>query len=335
MGVLRVKRNDVFASALLLFLTFACSSGPADQPQHAAPRVAFLLVQTLSPFEVEIWEAIQRAQRDGLASGVKMLEMKDPTEFETTVQQVSSSGYGVVVGAFFLIKDPFLKVAPRFPATHFVLVYESVPEPEKYPNLRAISYDVQEGSYVCGAVAASMTQTNRVGFMGGADTPGVVKFLAGYEAGLKSVKPAIQLDIAFTGTFVDPDKGHEMALALYERGDDVIMHAANKTGLGLFVASRELDRFAVGVDVDQTELSPETVLCSALSNPGQSVYQTIRDAASGAWTGGNVNWGLDDGVPAAALNEHLLPEEVVTRAHQIEERLRSHEIEGPVSTETR
>jgi basic membrane protein A len=290
-------------------------------------------VQPFSPFEVEIWESINRAKDDGYAAKIKRVEMKDPTEYEATIRQVSDS-YDIVVSTFFLVKEPFVKVAPRFPATRYIMVYEAAPEPG-YPNLRGIVYDVQEGSYVCGAVAALMSETDRVGFIGGADTPGVVKFLAGYEAGLEAVKPDIALDIAFAGTFVDPDKGHEMALALYERGDDVIMHAANKTGLGLFVASAELGKFAVGVDVDQTPLSPTSVLCSALSNPGQSVYQAIRDVADGSWTGGNIHWGLDDGVPAAALNEELLPQEVVAAAREIEEEIRSGEIEVPLSTDTR
>ena len=323
---------------LSLVLSWACGSGPdtdMDRAASEAPSVAFLLVQALSPFEVEVWEAIQRAEEDGYASRVKMVEMKDPTEFETTVRQVSNAGYDVVVSTFFLIKEPFLKAAPHFPDTHFVLVYESIPEPEKYPNLRAIAYDVQEGSYLCGVVAAMKSDAGRVGFMGGADTPGVEKFLAGYEAGLKSVNPDLELDVAFTGTFVDPDKGHEMTLALYERGDDVIMHAANKTGLGLFVASEELGKFAIGVDVDQTALSPETVICSALSNPGRSVRQAIRDVASGTWSGGNVDWGLDDGVPAVALNEALVDEEIVAKVGELEQRIRNGEIEVPVSTETR
>ncbi len=52
---------------------------------------------------METWEAIQQAEEDGYASRVKMLEMKEPTEFETTVGQVSSAGYDVVVSTFFLI----------------------------------------------------------------------------------------------------------------------------------------------------------------------------------------------------------------------------------------
>ncbi len=305
---------------------------PAQDPQ----RVVFLLVQPLSPFEIDIWDAIARTRDDGYATEIKLIEMKDPAEYETTIRRVSQEGYDLVVGAFFLIKEPFLKVAPEFPDTHYVLVYETVPDPiTDFPNVRGIVYDVQEGSYVCGVAAAHMSAADRVGFVGGSDFPGIIKFLAGYEAGLKSVKPNITLDVAFAGTFTDPDKGYELGNSLYERGDDVVMHAANKTGLGLFISAVEQGRYAVGVDIDQTGEAPTAVLCSALTNPGESVYRAIRDAATASWVGGNVSWGVDDGVPAATLNADLLTADALKAAQDAEAKIRSGEITVPDSTDTR
>ena len=240
----------------------------------------------------------------------------------------------MVVSAYFLVKEPFLKVAPDFPDVKYLLVYEAAPE-EDNVNVQGIQYDVQEGSYVCGVVAAHTTSIDEVGFIGGADYPGILKFLAGYEAGLKSVKPDIALDIAWAGTFTDPDKGHELGLALYERGDDIVMHAANKTGLGVFVAAEEQQKFAIGVDVDQTDLAPTSIICNALTNPGASVYKSLKDIADGTWEPGNVNWGVDDGVPSVALNKILLTDEAVAAAEEAEAKIKSGEIEVPVSTETR
>ncbi|MBN1267795.1 MAG: BMP family ABC transporter substrate-binding protein [Anaerolineales bacterium] len=298
--------------------------------------VVFLLPQTMSPFEIDMWNGIDQALADGIASEIKMIEMKEPTEFEQTIRQVSEAGYDVVISAFFLVKEPILKVAPDFPDTTYLLVYESVPDPiSDYPNVRGIQYDVQEGSYVCGVAAALMSENNHVGFIGGADFPGIVKFLAGYEAGLTSVNPDITLDIAWAGTFVDPDKGHELGLSLFERGDEVVMHAANKTGLGVFIAAEESAGYAVGVDVDQTALAPSNIICSALTNPGASVYSSLLDIATGNFTNGTIDWGIDDGVPAAALNKLLLSEEALTAARAAEEQIVAGEIEVPVSTETR
>jgi len=299
-------------------------------------RVVFLLPQTMSPFEIDMWDGIDQAKTDGYASEIKMIEMKEPTEFEQTIRQVSEEGYDVVVSAFFLVKESILKVAPDFPDTKYLMVYEAVPEPvTDYPNVQGILYDVQEGSYVCGVAAAHMSEAGQVGFIGGADFPGIVKFLAGYEAGIISVNPDFQIDIAWAGTFIDPAKGHEMGLALFERGDDVVMHAANKTGLGLFVAAEEEGKFAVGVDVDQTALAPANIICSALTNPGASVYKSISDITMGNWSAGTVDWGVDDGQPSAALNKLLLSEEALSAALEAEAQIASGDIEVPLSTETR
>lgn len=293
-------------------------------------KVVFLITQPLSPFEEDIWNSVNKAKTDGLASEVKLIEMKNPTEYEQTIRQVSEQDYNVVISTFFFVHDAFNAVAPDFPNTHYVLVYE--PNDKDIPNIHGILYDVQEGSYVCGVVAGHMTESNRVGFFGGDNSPGIVKFLAGYEAGLKSVNPDITLDVQFAGSFVDPDKGHEISLALFEKGDDIVMHAANKTGLGLFTAAKEKNKYAIGVDIDQSNEAPDQVICSALSNPGLSVYQDIADTANETWKGGTSNWGIDDGAPAAAITG-LVPADAKAAAEQAEKDIASGKIVPPTTTE--
>ncbi len=324
--------------ALLVAVLASCAQAPATANPAAnssasgknAVKVVFLITQPLSPFEQDIWDSVNKAKADGLASDVKLIEMKNPTEYEQTIRQVSEQGYNVVVSTFFFVHDAFNKVAPDFPNTHYVLVYE--PNDKNIPNIHGILYDVQEGSYVCGVVAGKMTKSNKVGFFGGDNSPGIVKFLAGYEAGLKSVNPNITLDVQFAGTFIDPDKGHEIALALYEKGDDVVMHAANKTGLGLFTAAKEKNLYAIGVDIDQSSEAPNNVICSALSNPGLSVYKDIKDSANGTWKGGTSNWGVKDGAPAAAIT-NLVPADVKAAATQAEKDIASGKIVPPTTTD--
>ena len=292
-------------------------------------KVVFLITQPLSPFEEDIWNWVNKSKTEGYASEVKLIEMKNPTEYEQTIRQVSEQGYNVVVSTFFFIHEAFNKVAPDFPNTHYVMVYE--PNDANISNIHGILYDVQEGSYVCGVVAAMMTKSNQVGFFGGDNSPGIVKFLAGFEAGLKSVKPDIKLDIQYAGSFIDPDKGHEIALAFYEKGDDIVMHAANKTGLGLFTAAKEKGKYAIGVDIDQKSEAPDNVICSALTNPGLSVYNDITASAMGTWQGGTSNWGIDDGAPAVALTQ-LVPADVKAAAEQAEKDIASGKIVPPQTT---
>jgi basic membrane protein A len=333
-----MRRNFV---ALIVFVMVAVTLSGCGAPTPAASsaqtpasaanavKVVFLITQPLSPFETDIWNSVNKSKADGLASDVKLVEMKNPTEYEQTVRQVSEDGYNVVISTFFFVHDAFNAVAPDFPKTHYVLVYE--PNDKNIANIHGILYDVQEGSYVCGVVAGKMTKTNRVGWFGGDNSPGIVKFLAGYEAGLKSVNPNITLDVQFAGTFVDPDKGHEISLALFEKGDDVVMQAANQTGLGLFTAAKEKNMYAIGVDIDQSDQAPQNVICSALSNPGQSIYKDIADSAAGTWKGGTTDWGVKDGAPAAAITT-LVPADVKALAEQAEKDIASGKVVPPTTT---
>jgi len=294
-------------------------------------RAVFLLTQPLSPFEEDIWNWINQAKEEGYLTEAKLIEMKSPTEYEQTIRQVSEQGYDIVISTFFFVKEAFNNVAPDFPDTNYILVYE--PNDAGHENMLGILYDVQEGSYVCGVVAGHMTETGRVGFIGGDNSPGIVKFLAGFEAGVLSVDPDITVDVNFAGTFIDPEKGHEMALSLYGRGADIVMHAANKTGLGVFTAAQEVDKWVVGVDIDQQSEAPEHVICSALTNPGMSVYNAIVATAEGTFEGGTLNWGVDDGAPAAAITENA-SEEAKQAGLDAQERIASGEIIPPQTTGT-
>ncbi len=314
----------VFAIAMLAMASSAATA--------ADVRAVLLLTQPLSPFEEDVWAQMEKAKTDGIATEVKLIEMKNPTEYEQTIRQVAEQGYNVIVSTYFFVKEAYDKLAPEYPESNFVLLYE--PNDKNIPNMRGVAYDVQEGSYVCGVVAAMMTKSNRIGFIGGNDSPSILKFFAGLEAGAKSVNPDVAFDLAYAGTFIDPDKGQELAISLFDRGDDVVMHAANMTGLGMFSAAKAAGKYTVGVDIDQNNLAPDSVICSALSNPGLSVYASIKDVHDDKWTGGNVDWGVNDGAPAAALASWL-PDEVKQAAADAEAKIVSGEVKVPAETTTR
>ena len=54
----------------------------------------------------------------------------------------------------------------------------------------------------------------------------------------------------FSG-FNDPAKGETIAKGLYADGDDVVYHAAGRSGTGVFKAAAAADRLVIGVDTDQ------------------------------------------------------------------------------------
>src|SRR5690606_28993635 len=128
-------------------------------------------------------------------------------------------------------------------------------------NVRSMVFAEEQGSYLVGVAAACASKSDKIGFIGGVQTPLIEKFEAGFVAGVQSIKPDIQVEVNyltqipdFTG-FNDPTKGKAAAAAMYASGIDVVYHAAGGSGKGLFEAAAETGKkgevWAIGVDSDQ------------------------------------------------------------------------------------
>ena len=195
------------------------------------------------------------------------------------------------------------EVAKEFPDTKFAIVDMVV----DLPNVRSILFQEQEGSYLVGMLAAMASKTGKIGFVGGMDIPLIRKFACGYVEGAKAANPNIEVFQNMTGTtgaaWNDPAKGGELAKSQFDRGADVVYHAAGGTGIGVLQAAAEAGKLGIGVDSNQNYLHPGHVLTSMLKRVDTAVEKAFTDAKDGKWTSGfyvlglkedGVGWALDD-----------------------------------------
>lgn len=298
-------------------------------------KVAVLTMRKMTtPADLNTLEGIDKL-KDELGIDCKIIECVEIAEYKEQMQAVSEEGYDVV----YFIYDNFLEaakeLAPMYPDTKYIGLWIDLPKGEEIDNLKPLFFRPEQGAFICGATAAMMTETNKVAFLGGGINPGIITFLAGYEAGIKYVNPDCELVVSWANTFDDPLKGKELASSLYSRGVDVIFQSANQTGLGVFEAAKEAGKYAIGVDVDQSELAPDNIIASCLLDHGFATYDSISKAYQGDFTNEQVYYGLQEGSPVAAINEKIVPEDVQQKIKEIEEKIISGEITIPKTTETK
>ena len=139
---------------------------------------------------------------DELGIDSRFVEPGDGSDREAALRQLAAGGYDLVIGVGFIFTDDILAAARRFPAVHFACVDFSVnPDGPPLPqNLVALRFREEQGSYLVGALAALVSKTRKLGFVGGMDIPLIHKFEAGYRAGMKAVCPACELYAAYAGT---------------------------------------------------------------------------------------------------------------------------------------
>jgi basic membrane protein A len=226
--------------------------------------------------------------------------------------------------------------AKHFPNVKFACVDFAPGDQPVPPNLVGLRFREHEGSFLVGALAALVSKTKVLGFVGGMDIPLIHKFQAGYEAGAHHVCPTCKVLVGYAGTdlkaFADPTTGKELALTQLDQGADIIFHASGRTGTGVFNAVEERGKFAIGVDADQFHEAPCCILTSMVKGVDVSVDQVIHDAAAGTFAGGVKEFGLAEQGVNYIYDDHnrkWIPDEVRQRVEELRQEIIAKKIEVP------
>ncbi|RKU25181.1 BMP family ABC transporter substrate-binding protein [Candidatus Poribacteria bacterium] len=217
------------------------------------------------------------------------------TDIERAVRGLAKLKYDIIIGVGFLFREPMNRVAGDFPKTNFVLI-----DAEANPsNVASLIYKAHEGTFLAGIIASMKTDTMKVGFIGGMKIPLVEAFEIGFEAGIKTINPNVQLFSNYVGVtpqaFDDPAKGKELALSQYKKGVDIILAAAGASGLGVLEAAKETKKYIIWVDSNGNSLAPGLVLTSIIKGVELSVYQSIENVVNDTFSGGLKSYGLKEG----------------------------------------
>jgi basic membrane protein A len=169
---------------------------------------------------------------------------------------------------------------------------------DEYENLAVFNIYTHENSYLAGIAAGMLSRTGKVGAVGGGDFPGINLFIVGYEEGVKSVCPDCEVVVSYVGgsnPFADPVRAKEIALGMFDEGADIIYQVAGRSGEGVLEAANETGNFAIGVDSNQDDLYPGTVIVSAMKRVDNAVYAFVQSIVDDTFTPGETVVGLAEG----------------------------------------
>jgi len=277
-----------------------------------------------------------------LGSNVRFIEPGEGADREAGLRLLAAEGMNLVIGVGFIFTDDLANLAKEYPNTSFAGIDYAlatdkngnvIPPP---PNVAALKFREEEGSYLVGALAALVSHTRKVGFVGGMDIPLIHKFEAGYRAGVKKVCPNCEVIAQYAGVtpdaFKNPGKGKELALSQYNQGVEVIFHAAGSTGQGVFEAARAMNRLAIGVDSDQNDEAPGHVLTSMVKGVNTATYDAIRRVQDHSFKGGIYSFGLKEGGVGYIYddrNRGLIPDSARARVEELKQEIIAGRIKVP------
>lgn len=270
---------------------------------------------------------------DSLGARVSHQQTATPAEFDEAFLAYGSSGYDLIFAHGFEYQDAAIRAGTRFPdATIVVSGGGRVAD-----NVVPLIFRLEEGSYLAGMAAGSLTRTGIVGMVGGVAIPPARGTFVAFEAGVRAVNPDIEVLETFTGDWNDVSAAKEAAVAQLSRGADVIIHNLDAASFGVFQAVREAvaDRQwvrAIGMNSNQNDVAPDVIIGSAVIRIPQAFLETARRWEAGNVGGAPIYASIREDVIDFVFNPELvgeLPEGLVEEIAGARDRIRSGELDVP------
>jgi basic membrane protein A len=316
------------------------TEAPAPTEPPAAGGEAILACQVTDTggiddksFNATAWKGAEDAMAQ-LGIEAKYLESQQQTDYEKNINAFIDEGCDLIITVGFLLGDATKAAAEANPDQKFSIVdfaYDPV-----IPNVLGQVFTTQEAAFLAGYVAASVTQTGKIGTFGGLQIPTVTVFMDGFALGAQYYNeqkgtnvevlgwdPATQEGL-FTGNFESTDDGRTMGESLMDEGADIIMPVAGPVGLGTAAAVQERgNAWIVGVDNDWYVVNADykdIILTSVLKNMDVTTFEAIKSVQDGAFEGGVTVGTLENGGVGLAQfyeAEAVVPAEVLGELEQV------------------
>ncbi len=254
---------------LVLSLSLILSACGAGAPATAAPvqkfRVAVVMPSAKNDlaFSQSMYDALLRVQKD----------MGGPDKFEivysenmfvvddaaAAIRDYATKGYNLVIAHGSQYGSSLQEIAPDFPKTSFA--WGTTVDTFGQPNIFAYEAASQEGGFVNGVMAATLSKSNVIGVVGPIETGDAKLYVDGFKAGALSVKPDAKVNVNYIGSFSDTALAAEAANTHISAGADVLTGSAQMV-VGAIGKAKENNVLWFGTQSNQTSLAPSIVVAS-------------------------------------------------------------------------
>ena len=319
-----------FTALLFVFLSIFIFTGAAGA-QEEAVSIAMIFPSTIDDM------AWSQAMYSGVVSLQEELGEEKISEISYSENlydavQVGSAmreyapNYDIVIAHGAQYQNIVDDVARDFPNTTFAYgtSYNAM-----HDNVYAYDPHAEEGAYLAGIIAAHVTETEIVGIIGPVKAGDAIKYNSGFEQGVQSVDPEIEIKVGYTGSFGDTVAAREMAETQIAEGADVLTGSAQQT-VGAIRAAAEAGVYWMSTDVDQSSLAPEAVIASQVLNFKEVVRYIINAREDNVYGGEHLPLSFANGFLTYEINENLeslIDDELQALLDETLEKLKNGEIE--------
>ena len=221
-------------------------------------------------------KAIEEAYK-GKIDTTYLENVNEGPDAERSIEQLVRAGNKLIYTTSFGFMDATAKVAKKYPN----VMFEHATGYKRDKNLATYSGRFYEGRYIQGQIAAKMSKTGTIGYIGSFPIPEVVSGINAMMLGAQSVRPDMKVKIIWVNSWYDPGKEAAAARALADQGADILTQHTDSAAAMQFANDRGI--LAFGQDTDMIKFGPKAQLTSIMNNWGPYYIERVKAELDGTW----------------------------------------------------
>ena len=245
---------------------------------------------------------------------------------ERSIEQLARAGHKLIFTTSFGFMDATAKVAKKYPNIYF----EHATGYKRDKNLATYSGRFYEGRYIQGQIAAKVSKSGVLGYIGSYPIPEVISGINSFMLGAQSVRPDLKIKIVWVSSWFDPGKESDAAKALIAQGADILTQHTDSPAA--MQAAAEKGILAFGQDSDMIKFGPKAQLTAIVNNWTDYYIQRTQAALDGTWKSTDTWDGFDKGMVTMAHFTNM-PDDVKKMAEETEAAIKAgklHPFKCPV-----
>jgi len=325
----------------------ASDTPSSSAPAESNPDFKACMVSDSGGFDDKSFnQTSNKGLQDAKASlGIEtaQIESQADTEYADNIDACIQQGADHVTTVGFLLGEATEKAAKQNADVDFAIVDFAYENPSD--NLKGLTFNTAEPSFLAGYLAAGMSETGTVGTFGGLPIPTVTIFMTGFYQGVQQYNEDEGADVqvvgwnpdsetgSFTEDFEDKTKGQTIGENMIQQGADVIFPVAGPAGLGGLQAAQDNDAYGIWVDTDGCVSAAEycdVLLTSVMKGMDVAVEQAIKDSVDDSYSSEPFVGTLEnEGVGLAPYHDldAEIPQELKDRIEELKQQIIDGEIQ--------
>ena len=252
----------------------------------------------------------------------------ETAEVERVMERLINSGHGIIFATSYGYLDHAIKLGEKYPEVAF----QHAGGLKTSANVGTYWADSDDGMYLAGVVAGSVSKSGKLGFVGAFQIPQLLRSINAFTLGAQSVNPAATTTVVWTGGWWEPQKEAEAVNAFADAGIDVIAEQVDSPiTIGETATKRGV--YIIGKDVDISDRVPEAWLTGVSWNWGPMMADLVKEVQAGTWTPSHVRGDLASGHAVLDPFGKAVPEDLQKKVLAMEDEIvagRKDIWEGPI-----